>query len=184
MSRIGKKPVAVPDNVKVAVSGQNVVVESGKNKLTFAFKPQVKVRFDAPTKSVIVERTGDDKTAKALHGTTRATIANMVKGVSQGFAKELEVVGVGWTVALQGGNVVLNVGYANPRVVAVPALVKVEVTQNRIKISGPDKQAVGELAAVIRSQRPPEPYNGKGIKYSDEHIIRKQGKAFAAGATA
>jgi large subunit ribosomal protein L6 len=184
MSRIGKKPIPVPDSVKVAVADGGVVVESGKNKLSFSFKPQVSVRFDAKAKAVIVERAGDDRTSRALHGTTRATIANMVKGVTQGFAKELELIGVGWTVAVQGAKIVLTVGYANPREVAIPAGVKVEVQGNKIKISGADKHAVGQLAAIVRAQRPPEPYNGKGIKYSDERIVRKQGKAFAAGATA
>jgi large subunit ribosomal protein L6 len=183
MSRIGKKPVPVPDNVKVAVAGQSVTVESGKNKLSFNFKPQVAVKFDPAAKAVIVTRDGDSREAKALHGTTRAIIANMIEGVTKGFSRELELVGVGWTVAIQGAQVVLNVGFANPRHVAIPTGVKVEVAGMKIKVSGPDAQAVGMLAAIIRSQRPPEPYNGKGIKYSDETIIRKQGKAFAGTAT-
>jgi large subunit ribosomal protein L6 len=184
MSRIGKKPVPVPDNVKVAVAGQTVTVESGKNKLSFSFKPQVVVKFDPATKAVIVTRAGDSREARALHGTTRALIANMIEGVTKGFTRELELVGVGWTVAVQGSQVVLNVGFANPRTVAIPAGVKVEVAGMKIKVSGPDSQAVGSVAAIIRAQRPPEPYNGKGIKYSDEIIIRKQGKAFAGTATA
>jgi large subunit ribosomal protein L6 len=184
MSRIGKKPVPVPDNVKVAVAGQSVTVESGKNKLSFNFKPQVTVKFDPAAKLVIVTRDGDSREAKALHGTTRAIIANMIEGVTKGFSRELDLVGVGWTVAVQGTKVVLNVGYANPRHVDIPAGVKVEVAGMKIKVSGPDAQAVGSVAAIIRSQRPPEPYNGKGIKYTDETIIRKQGKAFAGTATA
>lgn len=183
MSRIGKKPVAVPDNVKVAVNGRDVVVESGKNKLTFRHREQVAVAFDAAAKSVVVNRLSEDRLARALHGTTRATIANMIEGVTKGFVKELEVVGVGWTAAIQGAKIVLNVGYADPRVVAIPAGVKVEVQQTKIKVSGSDRQAVGQVAAVIRSQRPPEPYNGKGIKYSDEKIVRKAGKAFAGGSS-
>jgi large subunit ribosomal protein L6 len=184
MSRIGKKPVPVPANVKVAVAGQSVTVESGKNKLSLTFKPEVAVTFDAAAKTVVVTRANDSRQARALHGTTRALIAKMVEGVTKGFNRELELIGVGWTVAVQGGSVVLNVGFANPRTVPIPAGVKVEVAGSKIKVSGADAQAVGELAAVIRSQRPPEPYNGKGIKYSDETIIRKQGKAFAGGATA
>ena len=184
MSRIGKKPVPVPDNVKVAVSGQSVTVESGKNKLSFTFKPEVAVKFDPAAKAVVVTRGNDSKEARALHGTTRALIANMVEGVTKGFTRDLELVGVGWSVALQGANVVLNVGFANPRTVAIPAGVKEEEAGTKIKVSGADSQAVGAVAAVIRAQRPPEPYNGKGIKYSDETIIRKQGKAFAGGATA
>lgn len=182
MSRIGKKPVAIPDKVKVSVSGQIVTVDGGKSKLSFTFKPQVAVKVE--NNQVIVTRQDDSRQARALHGTTRALIAKMVQGVSQGFTRELEVVGVGWTAALQGNVVVLNVGYADARRVPVPASLKVEIAQNRIKISGPDAQAVGQLAAVIRSHRKPEPYNGKGIKYSDEVIVRKQGKAFAGGATA
>ena len=182
MSRIGKKPIAIPDKVKVTVSSQTVTVDGGKSKLSFTFKPLVSVKVDKI--GVVVERQGDSREARALHGTTRALIANMIKGVTTGFAKELEVVGVGWSAALKGQSLELNVGYADPRVVPIPAGLKVEVAQNKIKVSGPDKQVVGQFAAVVRSQRPPEPYNGKGIKYSDERIVRKQGKAFAGAATA
>ncbi len=183
MSRIGKKPVPVPDNVKVAVNGCQVVVESGKNKLSFTHRPEISVRVDPQAKAVVVERKDDQRQSRALHGLTRAMIANMVAGVTKGFSKELEVIGVGWTAKVQGAVVALSVGYADTREVAIPAGVKVEVAQNRIKVSGADKQAVGQFAAEVRKQRPPEPYNGKGIKYSDEHVIRKQGKAFAgAGA--
>lgn len=181
MSRIGKKPVPVPDSVKVAVHGRDIVVESGKNKLSFTHRPEVKVRVDPQAKAVVVERQGDDRAARALHGTTRALIANMIEGVTKGFSKELEVNGVGWTAKVQGTKVALSVGYADVREVEIPAGVKVEVAGNRIKVSGADRQAVGQVAAEIRKQRPPEPYNGKGIKYSDEHIVRKQGKAFAGG---
>jgi large subunit ribosomal protein L6 len=181
MSRIGKKPIPLPDNVKVAVNGRDVVVESGKNKLTFTTLPEVKVKVDATAKSLVIERTSDARFARAMHGTTRARIANMIEGVTKGFAKELEINGVGWTAKLQGMKVMLAVGYADVREVVVPAGVKVEIVQNRIKVSGPDKQSVGQTAAEIRSHRPPEPYNGKGIKYVDETIVRKQGKAFAGG---
>ncbi len=181
MSRIGKKPVAVPDNVKVAVSGRDVVVESGKNRLAFTHRPEITVRVDGATKAVVVERKSEDRVSRALHGLTRAMIANMVEGVTKGFSKELEVNGVGWTAKLQGAKVALSVGYADVKEVEVPAGVKVEITANRIKVSGADKQAVGQTAAEIRAQRPPEPYNGKGIKYIDEIIIRKAGKAFSGG---
>jgi large subunit ribosomal protein L6 len=181
MSRIGKKPIALPDGVKLNVAGRVVTVESGKNKLTFEFRPEINVALDAATKSVVVTRKNDDRFSKALHGTTRARIANMITGVTAGFSKELEVIGVGWTAKLTGATLALSVGYADIRNVTVPAGVKVEVNQNKIKVSGADRQAVGQVAAVIRSQRPPEPYNGKGIKYSDERIIRKAGKAFAGG---
>ncbi len=182
MSRIGNKPVALPSGVKVAVSGDRVVtVESGNKKLTMTHRPEVSVQVDEASKQVVVTRRDDSRTARALHGLTRALIANMVTGVTTGFSRELEVNGVGWTARVQGKKVALNVGYADTREVAIPDGVTVEVQGNRIKVSGPDKQAVGQLAANIRAQRKPEPYNGKGIKYVDEVIIRKQGKAFAGG---
>lgn len=183
MSLIGKKPVAIPDKVKVAVSDSTVTVESGQNKLSFTHRPEVSVRVDEAAKAIIVERKGDDRISRAMHGTTRAVINNMIIGVTQGFTKELEVNGVGWQVRTQGNKVLLNVGYADTREVAIPPGVKVEINGNRIKVSGADRQQVGQTAAEIRRQRPPEPYNAKGIKYVDEVIIRKQGKAFAAGAT-
>ncbi len=181
MSRIGKQPVALPGNVKAAISGRVVTIESGKNKLSFTHSPRVEVKVDEAAKAVIITRKSDDKMSRALHGTTRAVLANMVVGVTTGYVKDLEINGVGWTAQVKGNKITLNVGYADPRIVEFPPSVKVEVTQNKIKVSGPDKQAVGQTAAVIRRQREPEPYNGKGIKYIDEVIIRKAGKAFASG---
>ncbi len=181
MSRIGKQPVAFGKNVKVSVNGRSVTVESGSNRLQFTHRPEVSVRVDDNAGQIIVDRCDDTRESKSFHGLTRAMIANMVEGVTKGYTKELEINGVGWNAKLQGDKVALNVGYADTRMVGVPGGVKVEVQQNRIKISGPDKQLVGQVAAEIRSQRPPEPYNGKGIKYSDEQIVRKQGKAFAGG---
>lgn len=181
MSRIGKKPIAIEGNAKVSVNGRTVLVEAGANKLAFETKPQVAVDVDAAKKEVVVTRKDDSREARALHGTTRARIANMITGVTKGFVKELEINGVGWTGRLQGTKVMLSVGFADVKEVTVPAGVKVEITQNKIKVSGPDKQLVGQVAAEIRSKRPPEPYNGKGIKYSDEVIVRKAGKAFAGG---
>jgi large subunit ribosomal protein L6 len=181
MSRIGKKPVPIEGNAKVNVTGRVIQVEAGSNKLSFEHRPEVKVTVDQDAKAVVVERTSDSRFARALHGTTRARIANMIQGVTKGFTRELEINGVGWSGRLQGQKVVLNVGYADPKEVTVPAGVKVEIAQNKIKVSGPDKQLVGQVAAEIRAKRPPEPYNGKGIKYSDEQIIRKEGKAFASG---
>ena len=181
MSRIGKKPVALPGHVKVAVSDRQVVVESGSNKLSYTHRPEVSVRLDDQGGSVIVERHGDDRISKAMHGLTRALIANMVTGVTAGFRKDLDINGVGWGANVQGQKLVLNVGYADTRYVQIPPGISVAVQGSRISVSGADKQAVGQTAAMIRSQRPPEPYNGKGIKYSDERIIRKAGKAFASG---
>lgn len=183
MSRIGKKSIPLPDGVKVSVAGDALTVESGKNKLSRKLVSSVTVKVDAAAKQVVVTRKDDSAEAKAMHGTTRALIANMIQGVTAGFSKELEVNGVGWTATLQGSSIVLKVGFADPKVVQIPSNVKVEVTNNLIKVSGADKQAVGQIAAEIRAQRKPEPYNGKGIKYSTETIIRKAGKAFAgAGA--
>jgi large subunit ribosomal protein L6 len=181
MSRIGKKPVPIEGNAKVAISGRTVQVEAGNNKLSFTHRPEVKVTVDQDAKQVVVERLSESREARALHGTTRARIANMIEGVTKGFTRELEINGVGWSGRVQGQKVVLSVGYADQKEVQIPAGVKVEVQQNRIKVSGADKQLVGQVAAEIRAKRPPEPYNGKGIKYTDEHIIRKEGKAFASG---
>lgn len=181
MSRIGKKPIPIPDKATVAVSGRTVNVSAGNNKLSFTHRPEVAVKVDAAAKEVVVTRQGDSRVAKAMHGLTRALIANMLEGVTTGFKKELEINGVGWGAKVQGMKIALNVGYADTREVAIPAGVKVEVQQNKITVSGPDRQAVGQVAAEIRRQRPPEPYNGKGIKYSDETIVRKAGKAFAGG---
>lgn len=181
MSRIGKKPIALPGNVKVAVNGRDVVVEAGSNKLSYTHRPEVSVRVDDQAKCVVVERQGDDRTAKAMHGLTRALIANMVAGVTTGFTKDLDINGVGWNASVQGPKIALTVGYADTRYVEFPPGIKVEVTGSRIKVSGADKQAVGQVAAKIRAHRPPEPYNGKGISYADERIIRKSGKQFAAG---
>ncbi len=179
MSRIGKQPVPLPNGVKVAVRDREVVVESGSKKLTYTHRAEVTVRVDEDAKAVVVDRHGDDRIAKAMHGMTRALVANMVTGVSSGFTKELEITGVGWTASLKGKEVALNVGYADTRMVPVPAGVEVKIEKNKITVTGSDKQAVGQLAARIRSHRPPEPYNGKGIKYSDERVIRKVGKAMA-----
>lgn len=180
MSRIGKKPVPLGD-AKVTVHGREVVVEAKGNRLSYTHRVEVTVRVDDEGKQVVVERKGDSRTARAMHGLTRALVANMIEGVTKGFSRDLEVNGVGWSAKVQGQKVALNVGYADTREVVIPAGITVEVQQNRIKVSGADKQLVGQVAARIRAHRPPEPYNAKGIKYSDEVIIRKQGKAFAGG---
>jgi len=181
MSRIGNKPIALPAKVKVTVSGRDVTVEAGSNKLSMTHRPEVKVRVDDAAKQLVIERVDNERTSKAMHGMTRALLNNMIQGVTAGFTKELDINGVGWSAQVQGKRVNLNVGYADTKHVAIPDGVKVEVAQTRIKITGADKQKVGQVAAEIRSKRPPEPYNGKGIKYVDEQIIRKEGKAFAGG---
>ncbi len=181
MSRIGKKPIPVPAGVNVSVQGNTVSVESGKNKLSFTHRSQVGVAFDAAAKTITVTRKDDTKPSRALHGTTRAMIQNLIVGVTTGYAIDLELNGVGWTAVVQGAKVVLTVGYADKKIVEIPTGVTVTIVQNKIKVSGTDKQKVGQTAAEIRKQRKPEPYNGKGIKYADEVIVRKQGKAFASG---
>lgn len=181
MSRIGKKPVPIAGSAKVSVAGREVTVQAGNNRLSFTHRPEVSVKVDEDAKQVVVERHGDSRRARAMHGLTRALVANMIQGVTAGFTRELEINGVGWNARVQGNKVALSVGYADVREVTIPAGVSVEVQQNRIKVAGPDKQQVGQLAATIRAQRPPEPYNGKGIKYVEEVITRKQGKAFAGG---
>lgn len=181
MSRIGKKPVTIPAGTTVSVSGRDITVQGKNGTLKLTHRPEVTVTVDKDAKQVVVERKQETRASRAFHGMTRALLNNMVVGVSEGFRKELEVLGVGWTAQVQGRVIKLNVGYADTRQVDIPMGVNVEVQGNKITVSGADRQAVGQCAARIRSQRKPEPYNGKGIKYSDEHIIRKQGKASAAG---
>ena len=179
MSRIGKKPIPIESGTKVTVTDHQVVVEAGGKRLALTHRPEVSVRVEEG--QVLVERIDNSRTAKAMHGLTRALIANMIEGVTKGFQKELEIVGVGWNAVVAGKTIQLKVGFADTRQVTIPDGVEVQVKQNRITVSSPDKQLVGQVAAEIRAQQPPEPYNGKGIKYSDEQIIRKQGKAFVGG---
>ena len=180
MSRVGKKPVPMGD-AKVSIDGRQVTVESSKARLSLTHRPEVTVRVDDENKQVVVERNNESRKAYAMHGLTRALLANMVQGVTQGFTQELEITGVGWTAQVQGKTLNLNIGFADTRQLTIPDSVSVEVQQNRIKVSGADKQAVGQFAAQVRGQRPPEPYNGKGIKYAEEVITRKEGKAFSGG---
>jgi len=132
-------------------------------------------------KQVVVERINDQRRNRAFHGLTRSLLQNMITGVTEGYKKELEIIGVGWNARQQGMNVSLKLGYADEKVVPIPMGVKVDIQGQKITVSGPDKQQVGECAARIRAQRKPEPYNGTGIKYADEVITRKEGKAFAGG---
>jgi ribosomal protein L6, bacterial type len=183
MSRIGRKPVEIPKNVKVSLSGRTVTVEGPKGTLSFEHHPKVNVAWDESEKLVTVgidPSLAEDRQARALWGTTRAILRNMVVGVTEGYKKELEVVGVGWNATLAGKSLNLKVGYANTISMPIPAGITVAVEQQRVTITGPDKQAVGEFAAKVRAKRKPEPYNGKGIKYADEVIQRKQGKQFGS----
>lgn len=180
MSRIGRQPVPVPDNVKINLAGSTIEVEGPKGKLSFTFREEMSVRYETDAKQILVERPNDERPVKALHGLTRTLIANMIKGVTDGYTKRLEVVGVGYQAQLKGPNTVnLVVGYANQIQMTAPEGVTVTVPDaTHIQITGADKQAVGEFAARVRRVRPPEPYKGKGIRYEGEQVRRKAGKAF------
>jgi large subunit ribosomal protein L6 len=175
MSRIGKQPIAIPAKVKVEVKGQSVHVEGPKGKLDWELPRRTSLKVQEG--KVVVSRQGDDAAAKALHGLSRALVNNMVKGVSEGFVKKLEIQGVGFKAAVQGQNVNLSLGYSHPVVYPIPAQIKVTVEENtKLTIEGPDRQVVGQVAAEIRSFYPPEPYKGKGVRYTDERVVRKEGK--------
>jgi large subunit ribosomal protein L6 len=175
MSRIGKQPIAIPAQVKVEVKGQQVFVEGPKGKLNMQIPPRTSLKVE--NGKVLVSRQGDDAQAKALHGLSRALVNNMVRGVSEGFVKKLEIQGVGFKAIVQGKNVNLNLGYSHPISYALPDQVKVTVEENtKLTIEGPDRQAVGQVASEIRGFYPPEPYKGKGVRYQGEHVPRKEGK--------
>ncbi len=176
MSRIGKKPIAVPAGVEVKLDGNTVTVKGPKGTLTQVVHPNMTVKVEG--EEVLVTRPNDEKQNRALHGLTRSLIANMVTGVTEGFKKELEVNGVGYRVAKQGKTLVMNLGFSHQVKMDEIDGITIDVPgPNQIVISGPDKQKVGQFAAEVREKRPPEPYKGKGIKYADEHIRRKEGKA-------
>lgn len=182
MSRIGKKPVPIVDGVKVEVKGDKVCVSGPKGSLEVDIPEGIKVSVNE--KNVIVERNSDDKKYKALHGLVRQLINNAIKGVTEGFKKELEVIGTGYRAEISGNELTLRVGYSHPVVMKVPEGLKVSVEQTkdknyRITVEGIDKQKVGQFAAEIRAVRPPNVYVLKGIKYVDEVIIKKAGKAAA-----
>lgn len=177
MSRIGRMPVNVPAGVEVKIRGSHVKVKGPKGELEHTFPASMKIRVKEQV--VTVERPSDESTHRALHGMTRALINNMVVGVSDGFEKVLEINGVGYRAELSGEKLVLNVGFSHPVIVDPPAGISFEVDARtrQIKVLGFNKQMVGQVAADIRKVRPPEPYKGKGIKYLDERIRRKAGKA-------
>ena len=175
MSRIGNKPILLPADVNVTVTEGNVVVKGPKGELSFDFDKNLSLVIEG--NELTVKRPNDTKWMKTIHGTTRALVSNMVEGVSKGFTKTLEINGVGYRAALQGNKVVLNVGYSHQVELEIPQGLTVEIPRNTvINISGIDKQLVGQFAAEVREVRKPEPYKGKGIKYSDEKIRRKEGK--------
>lgn len=178
MSRIGKKPVAVPAGLKVDVAKQRIAVEGPLGKLDWNFRPEIAVAFDDKSRQVEITRTSDTRQSRALHGLTRAMIQNMVEGVTKGYEKKLEIVGVGYLAAVQGNKLQLRVGFANEVHMVIPAGLKVTCPdQTHIVIKGVDKQLVGQFAAEVRATRKPEPYKGKGIRYDGEQVRRKAGKA-------
>jgi large subunit ribosomal protein L6 len=175
MSRIGKQPIVIPPKVKVEVKGQKVSVEGPKGKLNFDLPRHTSLKVEGG--NVLVSRQGDDAQARALHGLSRALVNNMVKGVSEGFVKKLEIQGVGFKAAVQGKTVNMTLGYSHPINYPIPDQIKVVVEENtKITIEGPDKQVVGQVASELRSFYPPEPYKGKGVRYVGEHVQRKEGK--------
>ncbi len=175
MSRIGKKPVPIPNGVKAVIDGDTVTVE-GKSKLSMTLPPKVKVAIDNDV--INVERQDDSRESGAMQGLARSLINNMVIGVTSGFRKELQIIGVGYRAQLQDAQLVLNLGYSHPIVYDIPADIKISVADNtKITIEGADKQLVGEAAATIRRYRKPEPYKGKGIRYVNEYITLKEGKS-------
>ncbi len=183
MSRIARKPVTIPNGVKVAVNpaSKTLNFEGPKGKLSLTYRPEVGVKVDGNLIQVTMDpailELGSNR---AFWGTTRALIQTSVDGVLKGYEKKLEIIGVGWGARVQGKKLVLTIGFANTIEVPIPDGVKVEVNQTMVTVSGPNKQSVGSFASQVRSHRKPEPYNGKGIKYVDEVIQRKQGKAFGS----
>jgi large subunit ribosomal protein L6 len=175
MSRIGKKPIEIPAGVTVTVTGSEVTVKGPKGELTRSFSPDLSIVVEENV--LTVTRPSDEKTHRSLHGTTRALISNMIEGVSTGFVKSLELIGVGYRAQKQGNKLILNVGYSHPVEIEPEAGVEVEVPSNtKVIVKGASKERVGALAANIRDVRPPEPYKGKGIRYEGEFVRRKEGK--------
>ncbi len=178
MSRIGKKPVSVPDGVKIGISGRQITIEGSKGKLDFEFRPEISIQHDNDNKQLVVTRDSDNRMSRALHGLTRSLVQNMVVGVTTGYEKKLEIVGVGYLGAVVDDQLQLRVGFANEVHKTIPKGLNVTCPdQNHVVINGPDKQQVGQFAAEVRAVRKPEPYKGKGIRYEGEQVRRKAGKA-------
>jgi len=176
MSRIGKKPIDIPKGVEVSIAPDNTVIVKGpKGQLSYKFHPSISITKNE--NQIIIERKSEDPFSRAVHGTTRALLNNMVKGVTEGFTEELEIVGIGYRAAVKGNNLELTLGYSHPIIYPIPKDVQITVEGNtNIKVSGIDKQRVGQVAAEIRSFREPDPYKGKGIRYKGEVIKLKAGK--------
>ena len=175
MSRIGRAPIAIPAGVEVVVDGSTVTVKGAKGTLTRTMNSNITITKDGDT--IVVTRPNDHKDNRSLHGLTRTLIANMIEGVSNGFKKELEINGIGYRADVKNNVLTMKIGFSHDVIMEAPEGVAVEVNGNKVTVSGADKQKVGQFAAEIREKRPPEPYKGKGIKYVDEYIRRKEGKA-------
>ena len=175
MSRIGRKPIVIPAGVEVKVDGQTVTVKGPKGTLTKSFHPNMEIKVEGA--EIKVNRPNDDQLNRSLHGLTRTLVSNMVEGVSKGYSKELDVIGVGYRVQKQGKELVMNLGFSHKVIMPEVPGISIECpTANKIVISGPDKQQVGQFAAEVREKRPPEPYKGKGIRYTGEYVRKKEGK--------
>ncbi|MFQ5965438.1 MAG: 50S ribosomal protein L6 [Candidatus Scalinduaceae bacterium] len=184
MSRIGKTPILIPEGVNINCGKGILTIEGPKGKLTQKIHPLINVEINKEKRRVLVKRPSDERKFKELHGLTRTLLANNVRGVVDGFSKGLEIIGLGYNVKLQGNDLVLQLGFSHPIKIKIPQGIKVEVKSQtnpgRLTVMGSDKQLVGQFAADIRRLRPPEPYKGKGIKYEDEIVRRKAGKAVAS----
>ncbi|MCK4715774.1 MAG: 50S ribosomal protein L6 [Candidatus Marinimicrobia bacterium] len=175
MSRVGKNPIPIPENVEVTIKGNEIDIKGPKGKLSWEFTPEIGVVQQE--KEIVVTRQSDSKAHRALHGLTRALIANMIEGITNGFQKTLEIIGVGYSAEMKGKSLWLKVGYSHPVLIAPPEGIILTVPKNlTVTVSGINKQQVGEMAAKIRSVAPPEPYKGKGIRYQGEYVRRKAGK--------
>ena len=176
MSRIGNAPIEIPEKVDVAVDGQTITVKGPKGELTRTVNDEISLEVEDG--QIVVSRGSEDRKVKALHGLIRSLVNNMVDGVTNGFSKELTIIGVGYRAAKKGSDLELQVGFSHPVLMTSVDGVDVEVPEpTKIVVSGIDKEAVGQVAANIRAVKPPEPYKGKGIRYTDEHVVRKAGKA-------
>jgi len=177
LSRVGKKPIAVPEGVEVKIDQNVITVTKGDKSLTQEVNPDITMIYDQENRQIVVNRPTDHRNHRSLHGLYRSLIQNMVIGVTEGFKRKLEIVGVGYRAELKGRNLLLSLGYSHPILFKPPKEIQITIEGNtNIFISGIDKQLVGQVAAKIRSLRPPEPYKGKGIRYEGEYIRRKAGK--------
>ena len=176
MSRVGIKPISLPDKVEVKIDGSNVTVKGPKGELSFTLPAGISIKLEES--EVVLTRASEKREHRALHGTARSLINNMIKGVSEGFSKDLEIHGVGMRAAVKGKDLDLSLGFSHPLLHPIPEGLTVTVNENtKIKVEGIDKQLVGQFAAEVRSYYPPEPYKGKGVRYSDEYVRRKEGKS-------